>query len=142
DIPAPYGALMTAREIPSAILSMLEALGIPLELVSRRHLTLQSEPRELVLAQRDEDGREHLLAPAAAAAWTRMVAAARDDGVQLHIDSAFRSVERQAEIVRGKLASGQSIDAILSVSAPPGFSEHHTGRAVDVGTSGHRSFDI
>jgi hypothetical protein len=41
--------------------------------------------------------------------------------------SAFRSVERQAEIVRRKLAAGGRIEEILTVCAPPGFSEHHTG---------------
>ena len=133
---------MKARELPSPILSGLKALGIPPDLVITRGLPFQPEARELVVAQRDEDGREHLLSPAAAAAWSRMVAAARDDGVVLFIASAFRSVERQAEIVRQKLAGGQRIDAILSVSAPPGFSEHHSGRAVDVGTTGHRSLDI
>ncbi|MDP2370951.1 D-alanyl-D-alanine carboxypeptidase family protein, partial [Rhodoferax sp.] len=58
------------------------------------------------------------------------------DGIDLFIVSAFRSVERQAEIVRRKLASGQSLETILAVSAPPGFSEHHSGRAVDLSTPG------
>ena len=48
--------------------------------------------------------------------------------------SAFRSIARQHEIVAAKLARGQQLDAILQVSAAPGFSEHHTGRAVDIGT--------
>jgi zinc D-Ala-D-Ala carboxypeptidase len=133
---------MEAREYPSQVLSALQALGIPPEIVSARALPLHPEARELVLVERGEDGREHLLAPGAAAAWKRMATAARSDGVQLHIASAFRSVERQVEIVRQKLASGLSVDAVLSVSAPPGFSEHHTGCAVDVGTPGHRSLDM
>lgn len=58
------------------------------------------------------------------------------DGEVLFIVSAFRGVERQIEIIRRKLDSGDSIDRILTVCAPPGYSEHHTGRAVDVGTSG------
>jgi D-alanyl-D-alanine carboxypeptidase len=43
-------------------------------------------------------------------------------------------VARQREIVQRKLAKGLSWEEILRVSAYPGFSEHHTGRAVDVGS--------
>jgi D-alanyl-D-alanine carboxypeptidase len=82
-----------------------------------------------------------LLIPAAAAAWERLAAAGQNDGVHLQIASAFRSIERQTEIVRRKLEAGLSIDAVLSVSAPPGFSEHHTGRAVDVTTVGCTPLD-
>jgi len=63
-----------------------------------------------------------------------MKSGAARDGIGLSIVSAYRSVERQAEIVRRKLAAGQSLEQILAVSAPPGFSEHHTGRAVDITT--------
>jgi D-alanyl-D-alanine carboxypeptidase len=65
-----------------------------------------------------------------------MKAAALDDGETLFIVSAFRSVARQAEIVRGRLRSGASIEEILAVCAAPGYSEHHTGRAVDLSTPG------
>jgi zinc D-Ala-D-Ala carboxypeptidase len=79
--------------------------------------------------------------PAAADAWLAMKRAAATDGALLGIASAFRTIERQAEIVRAKLEKGLSREAILCVSAPPGFSEHHSGRAVDVTTEGARSFD-
>ena len=64
-----------------------------------------------------------------------MSAAALTDGVVIQIASAFRSIDRQAEIIRAKLAEGLSLDAVLCVSAPPGYSEHHSGRAVDVTTN-------
>jgi D-alanyl-D-alanine carboxypeptidase len=63
-------------------------------------------------------------------------AAARDDSTLLPL-SAFRSVARQTAIIRGKLARGQLIGEILRVSAVPGCSEHHTGRALDLGAPGH-----
>jgi len=125
---------MLLREYPYPVRSVLEELGISAELISARALPMHPEARELVVAERGDDGREHLLVPAAAAAWKRLSAAARADGVELRIASAFRSVERQAEIVREKLQNGLNIDVILSVCAPPGFSEHHSGRAVDVDT--------
>ena len=116
--------------------SLLASLGIPLDTISARSLVLHPEAAELAVAEIGENGREHLLVPAAARAWTALREAAQADRVAITIVSAFRSVERQAEIVRAKLARGQSIDEILSVSAPPGYSEHHTGRAVDVTTEG------
>ncbi len=125
---------MLLQEYPPRVRSTLEELGIPTELISARALPVHPEARELVVAEYGENGREHLLVPAAAAAWRHITAAARSDNVNLQIASAFRSFERQAEIVREKLEGGLSIDAILLVSAPPGFSEHHTGRAVDVTT--------
>jgi D-alanyl-D-alanine carboxypeptidase len=63
-------------------------------------------------------------------------AAAQRDGVRLHIVSAFRSIERQADIIRRKLQTGIPLDQVLAVLAPPGYSEHHSGRAVDIATPG------
>src|SRR5688572_8751716 len=113
---------------------ILDELGVPQGLCAGRALPVQEEARELELVEVGENGREYLLVPSAAAAWRALRAAAEADGVQLKIVSAFRSVDRQAEIVREKLARGLTLAAIFSASAPPGYSEHHTGRAVDVGT--------
>src|SRR3546814_14809475 len=62
--------------------------------------------------------------------------AAAIDGVELLLISAFRSIEFQAALVRDKLARGITIDEILMVNAPPGYSEHHSGRAIDIGARG------
>ncbi len=35
-----------------------------------------------------------------------------------------------------KLAAGETLESVLRVNAAPGYSEHHTGRAVDLGTPG------
>ncbi|MGJ8655546.1 MAG: M15 family metallopeptidase [Akkermansiaceae bacterium] len=92
---------------------------------------------ELVVVQVDDDGREHELVAGAGEAWLEMKGAALADGVVLEMVSAFRSAERQAEIVRGKVLRGLGVDEIFAVSAPPRFSEHHTGRAVDISTPGY-----
>lgn len=107
-------------------------LGIPGEFVASRGLPLCEEATALEVAEVGADGRTHLLLPVAAEAWRQLKAAAATDNVSLFIVSAFRSVGRQTEIVRRKLASGADIQEILSVCAPPGFSEHHTGRAIDL----------
>src|SRR5690606_31205051 len=68
-------------------------------------------------------------------------AAARADGIQLYIVSAYRDLERQAEIIRRKQRQGLPLERILAASAPPGYSEHHTGRAVDINTPGCRALE-
>src|SRR3546814_13583170 len=67
--------------------------------------------------------------------------AAAIDGVELLLISAFRSIEFQAALVRDKLARGITIDEILMVNAPPGYSEHHSGRAIDIGARGIAPLD-
>jgi len=122
--------------------SILGSLGISAESIASRALVLHPEATDLVVAEIGEEGREHLLVAAAATAWGALRDTARGDGVVISIVSAFRSVERQAEIVRAKLARGLSIEEILKLSAPPGYSEHHTGRAVDVTTDGARPLEL
>ena len=62
--------------------------------------------------------------------------AAAASGVALVAISGFRSIGRQAEIIKGKLEAGEMIDTVLGTIAAPGYSEHHTGRAIDIGTPG------
>ena len=117
-------------------------LRIPAELIAARGLVPSEEATTLECAETGPDGRRHLLVPEAARAWRSLKAAATSEGIDVFIVSAFRSVERQKEIIRAKLDQGLAIDAILTVCAPPGFSEHHTGRAVDLGTPGSEALEI
>jgi D-alanyl-D-alanine carboxypeptidase len=117
-----------------SLTAILAALGIPAAALAARGLAPCVEAAELEVVQVDPDGREHRLAPPAAAAWRAMRDAAAAEGVAMHVVSAFRSVERQAEIIRAKLDRGQAIDDILCVSAAPGYSEHHSGLALDIGS--------
>jgi zinc D-Ala-D-Ala carboxypeptidase len=107
-------------------------LGIPLDLLSRRPLQLFEEANELVDVAIAPDGRVWQLTPDAAAAWLAMQAAAALDGIDIQITSAYRASSRQCELIQRKLSQGQDIEQILQVLAPPGCSEHHTGRAVDI----------
>jgi len=74
--------------------------------------------------------------PEAADAWLAMCGKAAEQGIELQPVSAFRSVEHQADIVRRKLDKGLDMEKILEVSAAPGYSEHHSGRALDITTPG------
>jgi D-alanyl-D-alanine carboxypeptidase len=90
------------------------------------------EATSLVSVGLDCHGREAMMFPAAASAWRQMAEAASREGHDLRLVSAYRSIARQAEIIRRKREKGLSWDEILKVSAYPGFSEHHTGCAVDI----------
>lgn len=112
------------------------ALGITPDLLAGRPLVTYAEAEVLTCVFRNNSGREYLLSPEASTAWTEMRDAAASDGVTLHIVSAHRSIARQAELIQAKLDAGQPLTEILALLAPPGFSEHHTGRAIDIGTPG------
>ena len=87
-------------------------------------------------AGRDVEGRIVQLDPSAAAALHAMFAAATHDGVTLQVVSAYRSVAYQQHLVRMKLQRGMSIQAALSINTAPGYSEHHSGCAVDLTAPG------
>lgn len=115
------------------IAEILRALDIPEKYRNRQPVP---EATELVTIGADIYRREQKLAPNAAAAWQKLKAAAGLDGVVLMLVSAFRSVAYQRQIIERKLAAGQTMEQILRVSAAPGFSEHHTGRAIDLTAPG------
>lgn len=113
-----------------------EDLGIPRDYGARHRLALQPEAGRLVSIGKDIYGRDQRMAPRAASAWRRMVSGATEDEVEFEPVSAYRTVDYQAELVRRKLRKGQSIEQILAVTAAPGYSEHHSGRAIDVAAPG------
>ncbi|MBK1858018.1 M15 family metallopeptidase, partial [Cerasicoccus arenae] len=84
-----------------------------------------------------DEEEEFLLHPHAADSWLRLKAKAISEGINLRIVSAFRSVARQEEIIERKRRKGISDTEIFRVSAPAGFSEHHSGRAIDITTDGY-----
>ncbi|MGD8340958.1 MAG: M15 family metallopeptidase [Gammaproteobacteria bacterium] len=101
-----------------------------------RDLPLYPDAAELTLAHISQSGRRHFLRPDAAEGWIRMREAAAEADVTLVMVSGFRSFDRQLELIKEKLDAGHRIEDILAVMAPPGCSEHHSGRAVDIGTPG------
>ena len=116
--------------------TIADDLGISESLLLAKNLCVYQEATELEVVSTDNQGRSYQLTPVAAAAWRKLSACAVLDDVELTLVSAFRSIDRQADIIRRKLAADISIDDILTVLAPPGYSEHHTGCAVDISTPG------
>lgn len=99
------------------------------------------EPAFLDFIGTDIHAREQWLAPPAARAFVRMRDQAAQDCIPLQLVSAFRSAQYQLGILERKLARGQAIDDILRVSAAPGYSEHHSGRAIDLTTPGFTALE-
>jgi zinc D-Ala-D-Ala carboxypeptidase len=79
-------------------------------------------------------GGGYRLRKTAAAKFQSMIGAARSSGVNITTISAFRSVEDQKRLFFGVgAARGQQPTKRAEVSAPPKYSEHHTGYAIDLG---------
>ncbi|MBD8526668.1 M15 family metallopeptidase [Pseudomarimonas arenosa] len=121
-------------------LDRLNAMGIDaLAYSESTGLPWQFEPPILRYAGRDRFQRPLWLIDSAAKSWARMRRAAAADDVTLDAISGFRGYAYQYGIFQRKLARGLSIEQILKVNAAPGFSEHHTGRALDIGFPGEPS---
>lgn len=113
-------------------------LGIPTDYDDNGRRPQFDEAIDLIDVGPNLVGRMQRLTPDTAAIWQAMQAAARDDGILLLLVSGYRGFEYQASLIRKKINAGQSLSEILSVNAAPGFSEHHTGRAIDIATPGSR----
>lgn len=113
-------------------------LGIPADYGSSGTPPYYAEARELVDVGPNLVGKMQRLSPMAAERWVQMSEAAAEAGIRLLLVSGFRDFAYQAELIRQKLAAGQGIADILKVNAAPGFSQHHSGLAIDIATPGSR----
>lgn len=117
----------------------------------RRGYHLTGRPSETALLEEVylADGTVSFLAPAAKRAWNRLRTHANDAGIPLGLASAYRSVGRQRALFVEALGqfdistpdllrpdAQPVIDQILRRTAPPGFSRHHTGYAIDLSCAG------
>lgn len=114
----------------------LQSLGLDHGYAGRTGLPLVAEPDWLALAGLDRYRRALWLHVEAARAWKHMHAAALRDRVLLEAISGYRSHAYQLGIFERKRLRGQSVDEILQVNAAPGYSEHHSGFALDIGAPG------
>ena len=70
-----------------------------------------------------------------AKAFRIMQKAARKHGVQLGIRSGFRTFEKQAKLYK------QYRRGAGNLAAPPGYSNHESGRALDIYITDHHAYD-
>lgn len=100
----------------------------PEQLLNHRRYNV-ADIKQLVPLSPDSD---ILLRPEAQAKLSAMLADANASGVQLGVVSGFRTIEDQNYLYFDlKAERGESATVRAEVSAPPGYSEHHTGYAVD-----------
>ncbi|MEY4670068.1 MAG: hypothetical protein RL518_2767 [Pseudomonadota bacterium] len=121
-----------------SLLAIHRELKIPADYAERTGLPLYSEAdlSQLVVAQLDEAGRPLVLTRPATLALAAMKAAATKDGIELLPFSGFRSYVYQKGLLLAKVNKGIPLEDILRILAAPGYSEHHTGEAVDITTHG------
>ena len=115
-----------------------QELGIPEDYGLDGTRPVFDEATDLVDVGPNLVGRMQRLTPGTARQWADMQAAAKGDGVLLLIVSGFRSIDYQARLIRKKINAGHIVSEILEVNAAPGYSEHHTGRAIDIASPGSR----
>ncbi len=112
------------------------AAGRPaIQIGNRIHYAYAEAPAHtLETIARASDGYEFKLRRSAAVRYREMVEAAAADGIFLVPLSAFRGVEEQKDLFfRVSESRNQTKAERALTSAPAGYSEHHTGYAVDLG---------
>ena len=107
------------KELDARIVGIAVARGYELQEVPSSELNLYED---LPLQQKMADSWELLRLEAAKA------------GIQLKIASGMRTVDEQRQLFLERLGSASSdaqIDQVLAMTAPPGYSRHHSGYVVD-----------
>lgn len=124
-------------ELPlDALTDRLHALDLDDGYGEHTGLALVPEPTWLAQAGFDRYRRPLWLHVEAARAWSNMRHAALRDDVVLEAISGYRSHAYQLGIFERKRARGDTVEQILRVNAAPGYSEHHSGHALDIGAPG------
>lgn len=95
-------------------------------------LFIEAEKSQLIYSGKDYANRDFFLIEEAFNSLKKMFQKSKLDNISLSVVSAFRSITYQKKLIEKKILAGFKINDIISVVAPPGFSEHHTGCAVDL----------
>ncbi len=97
------------------------------------HFPYSENKQQNLVKVADFYGREEFLDKTAANAFNRMKSDAKTSGVELTIISGFRPIAQQEKFFLKQINKRGSKEAAARFSAPPGYSEHHTGYALDIG---------
>jgi zinc D-Ala-D-Ala carboxypeptidase len=101
---------------------------------------LEADEKTLMVVGR-YGSRVEKLAPEVAEAWKTMVNAAKQESVSIVPISGFRSVKTQTWLFSDR-SRRRGVEAAARSVAPPGYSEHHTGYAIDIGDARAPGRDI
>ena len=118
------------------LIERLHSLGLDEDYGEQVGLALVPEPAALAFAGFDRYRRALWLTARAARAWEAMRRAAHAEAIVLEAISGYRSHDYQLGIFERKRARGQTVAQILTVNAAPGYSEHHSGNALDISAPG------
>jgi D-alanyl-D-alanine carboxypeptidase len=116
----------------SILKSYYDELGIDSSHISNNKLEYceQARLQDLEVVDIDFIGRPFVLTSKTAIAWHLMGTVAASENVAMNPASGFRSYQKK--LIENQIAKGRSLDDILTENAIPGYSEHHSGRAVDI----------
>lgn len=95
----------------------------------------QAEPNRMMIVASyatEKYQRFEFLDPEAGKALIKLIYTARDEGVWIIPVSGFRTIEQQQKLFQDQIKRRGSVEAAAKVSAPAGYSEHHTGFAIDL----------
>lgn len=117
-----------------ALLAIHQALGITEKHLAENRLKYYEQPevQDLQIVDLDFEGKPFVLTKPTALAWSKMTTEAAKEQIFLKPFSGFRSYLHQKNLIEKHLKNGRPIDDILTHIAIPGFSEHHSGRAIDI----------
>lgn len=118
-------------------------------LAEKRGYTLRNVASGLLNKVEDIEVQELLIED-----WTALKDQAKSEGINIDLVSGYRSIEEQTELFNQRLSAlglsstqikdvkNQSVlDSLLSVTAPPGYSRHHSGYTIDVKDPGFNIFE-
>jgi len=77
-------------------------------------------------------GRTLSLRRPALEAFLAMCGAARRAGVSFSVNSAYRNIQAQRDLIEKRLEAGRDFESVSWSVAPPGYSEHMLGTTVDL----------
>ncbi len=116
------------------LIDIMKRLGLPADYGERRGLMFYEEASVLKKIGKNPYGKPIYLRPDAADAWNKMKKAAKNEQIILLPLSGYRSFAMQTRIILEKLNAGRSLEEVMRANAPPGFSQHHSGKALDICT--------
>ncbi len=142
-LPTPTSVIAPELEAPDQELlaEVAEPTGSRVSVLG--HFAHQEAPLDQLEGVGIYHGREIQLRRNAAQPYREMSAAALAAGIRLVPISGFRSIADQ-EFLFFQRAQAQSLrpQQRAEVSAPPGYSEHHTGYAIDIGDGSAPQTDV
>lgn len=132
--------------VPSPISSKASPLRAAQGEPSFGHLPyLEGKPENMMIISsyaQEKNQRFEKLMPEAALALLKLIYTARDEGIWILPVSGFRSITKQEELFQAQIQKLGTAEAAARVSAPPGYSEHHTGYAIDLADGHYPKTDI